>query len=150
MRIVFMGTGEIALPTLRWLLDHACEEGGELVAVYTQPDKPVGRKQILTPPEIKVLALERDIPVLQPERLRGDEAALAEFAAFRPDLAVVMAYGQILPRALIRTPALACVNIHASLLPRHRGAAPIPAALRHGDRYSGITLLPVFSKLDAA
>jgi methionyl-tRNA formyltransferase len=149
MRIVFMGTGEIALPTLRWLLDHSGEEGGELVAVYTQPDKPVGRKQILTPPEIKVLALERDIPVLQPERLRGDEAALAEFAAFRPDLAVVMAYGQILPRALILTPALGCVNLHASLLPRHRGAAPIQAAIRDGDSESGITLMHVISKLDA-
>lgn len=149
MRIVFMGTGEIALPTLRWLLDHAGEEGGELVAVYTQPDKPVGRKQILTPPEIKVLALEHGIPVLQPERLKGDEGALAEFAAFRPDLAVVMAYGQILPRSLIRTPTLACVNLHASLLPRHRGAAPIQAAIRDGDSESGITLMHVVPKLDA-
>lgn len=149
MRIVFMGTGEIALPTLRWLLDHAGEEGGELVAVYTQPDKPVGRKQILTPPGIKVLALEHGIPVLQPGRLKGDETALAEFAAFRPDLAVVMAYGQILPRALIRTPTLACVNLHASLLPRHRGAAPIQAAIRDGDSESGITLMHVVPKLDA-
>jgi methionyl-tRNA formyltransferase len=149
MRIVFMGTGEIALPTLRWLLDHSGEEGGELVAVYTQPDKPIGRKQILTPPEIKVLALERGIPVLQPERLKGDEAALAEFAAFRPDLAVVMAYGQILPRALIRTPSLACMNLHASILPRHRGAAPIQAAIRDGDTESGITLMHVVPKLDA-
>lgn len=149
MRIVFMGTGEIALPTLRWLLDHAGEEGGEVVAVYTQPDKPVGRKQVLTPPAIKVLAEEKGVPVFQPEKLRGDEDALAAFAALRPDLAVVMAYGQILPRSLIRTPAIACVNLHASLLPRHRGAAPIQAAIRDGDAETGITLMHVVPKLDA-
>lgn len=144
-----MGTGEIALPTLRWLLDHAGGEGGEIVAVYTQPDKPVGRKQTLTPPAIKVLAEERGVPVFQPEKLKGDGEALATFAALRPDLAVVMAYGQILPRALIRTPAIACVNLHASLLPRHRGAAPIQAAIRDGDTESGITLMHVVPKLDA-
>ncbi len=124
MRLVFMGTGEIALPTLRWLIDHAADGGDELVAVYTQPDKPVGRKQVLTPPAVKVLAEAAGIPVFQPERLRGDEAALSGFAELRPDLSVVMAYGQILPKALLRTPSVACVNLHASLLPRHRGAAP--------------------------
>jgi len=149
MRIVFMGTGEIALPTLRWLLDHDGEEGADLVAVYTQPDKPVGRKQILTPPGIKVLALERGCPVLQPERLKGNEALLGEFADLRPDLAVVMAYGQILPRTFIRTPTLGCVNLHASLLPRHRGASPIQAAIRDGDVETGITLMHVVPPLDA-
>jgi len=149
MRIVFMGTGEIALPTLRWLLDHEGRGGDELVAVYTQPDKPIGRKQVLTPPEIKVIAGTRGIPVCQPERLRGDAAALGEFAAFSPDLAVVMAYGQILPRAVIAAPTLACVNLHASLLPRHRGAAPIQAAIREGDAETGITLMYVVPKLDA-
>lgn len=149
MRIVFMGTGEIALPTLRWLLDHAGEEGGEVVAVYTQPDKPVGRKQVLTPPAIKVLAQGKGVPVFQPERLKGDTDAIAAFTSLRPDLAVVMAYGQILPRALIRTPSLACVNLHASLLPRHRGAAPIQAAIRDGDAETGITLMHVVPKLDA-
>ncbi len=143
-----MGTGEIALPTLRWLLDH-CRGGDELVAVYTQPDKPIGRKQTLTPPEVKVLAEARGVPVRQPERLRGDEAALREFAAFEPDLAVVMAYGQILPKALLAIPALACVNLHASLLPRHRGAAPIQAAIREGDAETGITLMHVTPRLDA-
>lgn len=149
MRLVFMGTGEIALPTLRWLLAHASSGADELVAVYTQPDKPVGRKQIFTPPAVKVLAEESRIPVLQPERLKGDEAALAEFVAFRPDLVIVMAYGQILPRALLSAPRVACVNLHASLLPRHRGAAPIQAAIRDGDAESGITLMHVSPKLDA-
>ena len=152
MRIIFMGTGEIALPTLQWLISHQRDDdagGHEVVAVYTQPDKPVGRKQLLTAPEIKVIALERGIPVRQPETLRGNEEAISEFAAFRPDLAVVMAYGQILPRAVIGAPALACVNLHASLLPRHRGASPIQAAIRDGDSETGITLMYVVPKLDA-
>lgn len=149
MRIVFMGTGEIALPTLQWLLEHGRKGGDELVAVYTQPDKPVGRKQVLTPPEVKVLAQGYGTTVYQPERLRGNEAALAEFASLRPDLAVVMAYGQILPKALLRLPAIACINLHASLLPRHRGAAPIQAAIRDGDAETGITLMHVVPRLDA-
>lgn len=149
MRIVFMGTGEIALPTLRWLLENQGGERGELVAVYTQPDRPVGRKQEWVAPEVKQVAAAAGIPVRQPERIRGDEAALAEFAAFQPDLAVVMAYGQILPKALLAIPRLACVNLHASLLPRHRGAAPIQAAIREGDPETGITLMHVVPKLDA-
>ncbi|HRQ89034.1 MAG TPA: methionyl-tRNA formyltransferase [Bacteroidia bacterium] len=149
MRVVFMGTGEIAIPTLRHLLDLHDRREIELAAVYTQPDKPVGRKQILTPPEVKRIAEERGIAVRQPERLRGDEAAIAEFAAFAPDLAVVMAYGQILPKALIRIPAMACVNLHASILPRHRGASPIQSAIRAGDSESGITLMHVSPRLDA-
>jgi len=151
MRIVFMGTGDIALPTLQWLIGHQApgDGGHELVAVYTQPDKPVGRKQVLTAPEIKVLAESHGIPVCQPEILRGNAEAIAEFAAFSPDLAVVMAYGQILPKAVIAAPALACVNLHASLLPRHRGASPIQAAIREGDAESGITLMHIVPKLDA-
>lgn len=149
MRLVFMGTGEIALPTLRWLIESRESQGCEIAAVYTQPDKPVGRKQILTPPEVKVIAEAAGIPVRQPETLRGNEAAVAEFARFRPDLAIVMAYGQILPRDLIATPRIACVNLHASLLPRHRGASPIQAAIRDGDSETGITLMHVVPKLDA-
>ena len=152
MRIIFMGTGEIALPTLQWLISHQRESdagGYEIVAVYTQPDKPIGRKQLLTAPDIKVLAAEHDIPVRQPETLRGNEQAIREFVAFRPDLAVVMAYGQILPRAVIGAPTLSCVNLHASLLPRHRGASPIQAAIREGDSGTGITLMQVVAKLDA-
>lgn len=144
-----MGTGEIALPTLQWLLEQDGRGRDEVVAVYTQPDKPVGRKQVLAPPEVKVLALDHGKPVFQPERLRGNAEALAGFAALRPDLAVVMAYGQILPKALLRIPTLACINLHASLLPRHRGAAPIQAAIRDGDAETGITLMHVVPGLDA-
>lgn len=151
MRIIFMGTGEIALPALRWLIERQASgaDGHELVAVYTQPDKPTGRRQILTAPEIKILAEAHGIPVRQPEILRGNEAGLAEFAAFRPDLVVVMAYGQILPKVVIYTPTLACINLHASLLPRHRGASPIQAVIRDGDTESGITLMHIVAKLDA-
>jgi methionyl-tRNA formyltransferase len=149
MRIIFMGTGEISLPTLRTLIENHENGNDELVAVYTQPDKPIGRKQILTPPAVKVLATEHGIPVKQPELLRGNTEALEEFADFRPDLAVVMAYGQILPRVLIGIPTLACLNLHASLLPRHRGASPIQAAIREGDEISGITLMHIVPKLDA-
>ncbi len=141
-----MGTGEIAVPTLRWLLGPS---GGGVAAVYTQPDKPVGRRQVLTAPAVKTLALSHGVPVFQPERLRGNEAALAEFAVLSPDLVVVMAYGQLLPRALLAAPTLGCVNLHASLLPRHRGASPIQAAIREGDAESGISLMHVVPRLDA-
>ncbi len=141
-----MGTGEIALPSLRWLIETS---GHDIVGVYTQPDKPVGRKQVLTPPEVKTVALAAGIPVFQPESLRRNPEALAELAALEPDLLVVMAYGQILPRAVIDLPRLACVNLHASLLPRHRGASPIQAAIREGDAESGITLMHIVPALDA-
>ena len=147
MRIVFLGTGEIGLPSLHWLLGQS--DRNPVVGVYTQPDKPVGRKQVLTPPEVKTVAQAAGIPVFQPESLRKNPDALAEFAALEPDLAVVMAYGQILPRALLETPRIACVNLHASLLPRHRGASPIQAAIREGDTETGITLMHVVPALDA-
>jgi methionyl-tRNA formyltransferase len=124
-------------------------EGESLVAVYTQPDKKVGRKQILTPPKIKVLAEEAGVPVFQPETFRKNEKALADLKDLQPDLVVVMAYGQILPQAVLETPRIACVNLHASLLPRHRGASPIQAAIREGDGETGITLMHVVAKLDA-
>lgn len=149
MRVVFMGTGEIAIPTLRYLIDGSGREGFELVAVYTQPDKPVGRKLALTPPEIKTIAEAAGIPVIQPESFRGNEEAIAELNNLSPDLIVVMAYGQILPRVVLDLPEIACVNLHASLLPRHRGAAPIQAAIRDGDVESGITLMVVSPRLDA-
>ena len=149
MRLVFMGTGEIALPSLRWLIEAQKSHDFEVVGVYTQPDKPVGRRHILTPPEVKEIALGSDIPVFQPESFRKDPGALDNFATLKPDLAVVMAYGQILPKALLETPRRACVNLHASLLPRHRGASPIQAAIRDGDEETGITLMHVAPKLDA-
>lgn len=146
MRIVYMGAGDIGLPTLRWLLD---ESEHEIVGVFTQTDKPVGRKQILTPPETKVLAEAAGVPVFQPERLRKNDQALADLHALKADVAVVMAYGQILPQAVIDAPAVACINLHASILPRHRGASPIQAAIRDGDDRSGITVMHIALKLDA-
>lgn len=149
MRLVFMGTGEIALPTLRWLIDSQESKGYRIVGVYTQPDKRIGRKQVLTAPEVKVFAEAAGIPVFQPETLRKNDTAVQKFVDLRADLAVVMAYGQILPKALIDAPSFACVNLHASLLPRHRGASPIQAAIREGDSETGITLMHVVPKLDA-
>jgi len=144
MRIIFMGTGDIAAPSLRLLLDAPeCE----VLAAVTQPDKPAGRKLELRPSEIKRLALERGIPVLQPVKLRTPES-VAEVAALAPDVIVVMAYGQILPRSVLQIPRLACLNLHASLLPRHRGAAPIQAAIEAGDAVSGITVIYMAEGLD--
>jgi len=147
MRIVFMGTGEIAIPTFRWLLES--REEHQVVGAFTQPDKKVGRKQLVTPPEIKLIAEAHGIEVFQPASLRKEPEALDQLARLRPDLIVVMAYGQILPAALLEIPRLACVNLHASLLPRHRGASPIQAAIREGDRETGLTLMHIEPRLDA-
>jgi len=142
MRILFIGTGDIGLPSLEWLLTQSKHE---IVGVVTQPDKPVGRKQVLTPPQIKVRALAAGIPVIQPLKIRH---AVEELAAFKADIAIVVAYGQILSRAVLDVPPLGCLNIHASLLPRHRGAAPIQAAIRDGDAETGITIMFMDEGLD--
>jgi methionyl-tRNA formyltransferase len=144
MRVVYIGTGEIGLPVLRWLVDSP----HELVAVVTQPDKPVGRAQAIQPTPIKAAVTDLGLPVLQPERLRRDEAALEQLRALAPEVVVVMAYGQILPRAVLEIPRIACLNLHASLLPRHRGAAPIQAAIVKGDRETGITVMYMDEGLD--
>ena len=144
MRVVFMGTGGIGLPALRWLL---AEESVEVAAVVTQPDKPVGRKQELQASPIKQLAEQRGLPVLQPIRMRAPEA-VAEIVALRPEVIVVMAYGQILPKAVLDAPRLACLNLHASILPRHRGAAPIHAAIEAGDAKTGVTVMYMAEGLD--
>ena len=142
MRILFIGTGDIGLPTLGWLLrEH------HVVGVVAQPDKPVGRKQELAPPPTKRLALEHGVPVLQPRRIR-DAAAVEEIAALAPEVIVVMAYGQILPKALLDLPRLACLNLHASLLPAHRGAAPIQASILAGDAQTGIAVMWMDEGLD--
>ena len=142
MRIVFMGTGEIGLPTLDWLI---ATPKHEVVAVVTQPDKPVGRKQILTPPETKVHAIQAGIPVLQPDRLRHHADELRAFGA---DVFVVVAYGQILSQEVLDIPPQGCLNIHTSLLPKYRGAAPIQAAIREGDAESGVTIMFMDAGLD--
>lgn len=143
MRIVMMATGDIAIPCLKALLAT-----GELVALITQPDRPVGRHQELTPPRVKVLAEEAGVPVFQPERMR-DDSAVERLRSFGPDIVVVMAYGQILSQQVLDVPRVACINVHASLLPRHRGAACIQAAIEAGDDESGISVIHVVRKLDA-
>jgi methionyl-tRNA formyltransferase len=142
MRVLFIGTGDIGLPSLEWLLATAKHE---VVGVITQPDKPVGRKQVLTPPQIKVRALAAGLTVLQPPKIRQ---AVEELRAFDADVAVVVAYGQILPQSVLDIPRLACLNIHASLLPRHRGASPIQAAIREGEAETGVTIMFMDAGLD--
>lgn len=144
MRIVYFGSGDIGLPVLESLFES---KEHEVVAVVSQPDKPVGRHQQLTPSPIKLLALQHGATVLQPTRMR-DQAAIEEVQQFSPDVIVVMAYGQILPRAILDAPKIACLNLHASLLPRHRGAAPIQAAIEEGDSHSGITVMYMAEGLD--
>ena len=143
MRIVMMATGDIASPSFQALADT-----GNLVALITQPDRPVGRHMELTPPRVKVLANELGIPVFQPEKMR-DAEAVEQLRAYEPDIVVVMAYGQILSQEVIDVPRIACINAHASLLPRHRGAACIQAAIEAGDDETGITIMHVVKKLDA-
>ncbi|MCE4067870.1 MULTISPECIES: methionyl-tRNA formyltransferase [Pseudomonas] len=143
LRIVFAGTPEFAAEHLKALL------GGphKLVAVYTQPDRPAGRGQKLMPSPVKQLAVANSLPVLQPPTLR-DPAAQAELAALKPDLMVVVAYGLILPQAVLDIPRLGCINSHASLLPRWRGAAPIQRAVEAGDAESGVTVMQMEAGLD--
>jgi methionyl-tRNA formyltransferase len=142
MRILFIGTGDIGLPSLEWLLSTPKHE---VVGVITQPDKPAGRKLVLTPPEVKVRALAAGLTVLQPPKIRH---IVDELKAFEADVAVVVAYGQILPKSVLEVPRLACLNIHASLLPKHRGASPIQAAIREGDSETGVTIMFMDEGLD--
>jgi methionyl-tRNA formyltransferase len=143
MRIVFIGTGEIGVPALRALQDSE----HELAGVVTQPDKPVGREQKITPPPIKSALAGAKMPILQPEKIK-DPRVIEQVRALKPDVIVVMAYGQILPRAVLEIPNIACLNLHASLLPRWRGAAPIQAAIAAGDRETGITVMYMDEGLD--
>jgi methionyl-tRNA formyltransferase len=142
IRIVFMGSPEFALPTLRAL--HAQYL---VVGVVTQPDKPAGRGQTLTPPPVKALAQELGIPLIQPRRLREPEA-MAQLREWNPHLVVVAAFGQILKPEALNLPPQGCVNVHASLLPRWRGAAPIQAAILAGDGMTGITIMKMDPGLD--
>lgn len=144
MRIVFAGTPEFAVPPLRALLGTS----HEICGVYTQPDRPAGRGRKLTPSPVKLIAQEAGLPVFQPETLK-DEAAQAELRELKPDLMVVVAYGLLLPRAVIDTPPLGCINIHASLLPRWRGAAPIQRSILAGDAETGVTIMYIEPRLDA-
>lgn len=143
MRIVFMGTGDIAIPAFHSLVRHT-----DVVGLVTQPDRPVGRHLVLTAPAIKNVALEYGISVLQPASLKAAES-MTYLKRLRPDLIVVMAYGQILSQEVIDTAPMGCINAHASLLPRHRGAACIQAAIKAGDAQTGVTIMHVIKQLDA-
>ena len=134
MNIIFMGTPEFAVPTLKALI----ESNHNIVGVFTQPDKAVGRKQIMTPPPVKVCAEENGIPVFQPNSLKTPEAEEL-IKSLSPELMVVVAYGKILPLNILNVPKYGCINGHASILPRHRGASPIQWALVCGDKTTGVT-----------
>lgn len=144
LRIVFMGTPAFAVPTLQKLLD------GEdfVVGVYTQPDQPSGRRMILQAPPVKQLADAHRIPVFQPAKLRTPEA-LEPLRTWQPDLIVVVAYGKILPNSVLTLPPLGCINVHASLLPKYRGAAPIQWAIANGEKETGVTIMHITERMDA-
>jgi methionyl-tRNA formyltransferase len=144
LRIVYFGTPQFAVPGLEALLDSP----HEVVALVSQPDRPRGRGQKLHTTATKIVAEARGVPVLQPTRLK-DPAFLSTLAAFAPDLGVVAAYGRILPDALLSVPRLGMINIHASLLPMNRGAAPVHRAVINGDRTTGVSIMRVVSELDA-
>jgi methionyl-tRNA formyltransferase len=144
MRVLFIGTGEIGVPVLRWLMES---NQHELVGVVTQPDKPVGRDQRIKAPPIKAAIAGSAVRVLQPRRIKTDDA-VAEIRALAPEVIVVMAYGQILSRAVLEIPPIACLNLHALLLPRHRGAAPVQAAIIAGDLETGISVMYMDEGLD--
>ena len=143
LRVIFMGTPEFACPTLQKLIDR----GEQLVAVVTQPDRPKGRGQRLMPPPVKELASRHAIPVYQPVKVR-DPDVIATLRGLAPDVIVVVAFGQILPKALLDIPPLGCINVHASLLPRYRGAAPLNWCLIDGETETGVTTMLMDVGLD--
>lgn len=144
MKIIFAGTPEFAVPSLQTLI----ASGHDVCAVYTQPDRPAGRGRQLHPTPVKAVALAAGIPVFQPLTLKTDED-LQQLVALKADLMVVVAYGMILTQAVLDVPPLGCINVHGSLLPRWRGAAPIQRALMAGDEKTGVTIMKVVRKLDA-
>ncbi len=144
MKIIFAGTPDFALPTLQMLIDSK----HDICAVYTQPDRPAGRGRKLTPSPIKKLALESSLSVFQPENFKQSDD-LEQLQIFDADVMIVVAYGLILPQTVLDSPKNGCLNIHGSLLPRWRGAAPIHRALMAGDKETGVTIMQVIKKLDA-
>ncbi len=136
MKIIYMGTPDFAVPALKSLANSE----HTVCAVFTQPDKPRGRKMIMTPPDVKVCAQELDIPVYQPNSMKGEEA-LEIINRYNPDVIVVAAYGQIIPKSILDAPKYGCVNIHGSLLPKYRGASPIQQSVLNGDKVTGITTM---------
>ncbi len=143
MKIIFMGTPDFSVPCLNSLIDA----GHEILAVFTQPDKPRGRKQELTPPEVKVCALQHGLTVYQPKTLRDGEA-MKIIADLAPDCIVVVAYGKILPKEILDYPKYGCINIHASLLPKYRGSAPIQWSVINGEKETGVTIMQMDEGID--
>jgi methionyl-tRNA formyltransferase len=143
LRVIFAGTPAFAAAHLKQLI----KSSHEVVAVYTQPDRPAGRGKRLTPSPVKQIALDHELPVLQPPTLRNEDSA-SSLAAFGADVMVVVAYGLLLPKAILETPRLGCINVHASLLPRWRGAAPIHRAIEAGDVTTGVTIMAMDEGLD--
>lgn len=141
-RIVFMGTASFSLAVLKMLI----EEDYNIVGVVTQPDRYVGRKKVLTMPDVKVEALKYDIPVIQPARIKEDYQAIVDL---KPDLIITAAYGQIVPQAVLDIPRLGCINVHASLLPLYRGGAPVHQAIIDGQEKTGVTIMYMVKKMDA-
>lgn len=144
MRIIFMGTPDFAVPSLERLV----ADGHEIVAVYTQPDKPKNRGMKLQPTPVKVAAQAHGIPVYQPVSLKSDDSVSQEIAAFAPELIVVAAYGKILPKHILDCPKYGCINVHSSLLPKYRGAAPINWAILDGEDRTGVTIMYMAEGLD--
>jgi methionyl-tRNA formyltransferase len=142
LRVVFMGSPEFALPTLA-----ALEKNYSLVGVVTQPDRPAGRGRVLTPPPVKQLAMQLDLEVIQPQKLR-EPSAMEKLISWSPDVIVVAAFGQILRQAVLDLPHFGCINVHASYLPRWRGAAPIQAAILNGDEETGVTIMRMDAGID--
>ena len=143
MRVVFMGTPEFAVPTLEALIAHH-----EVIAVVTQPDKPKGRGKAMACPPVKETAMAHDIPVYQPVRVR-EESFVGTLRELQPDVIVVVAFGQILPESILNIPPYGCINVHASLLPRYRGAAPMQWAIINGEKETGVTIMHMAPALDA-
>ena len=144
MNVIFMGTPDFAVPTLQMLID----EGHTISAVVTQPDRPKGRGNKVIMPPVKELALAHNLSVLQPERVKGNEEFLVHIKALNPDVIVVVAYGQILPEAVLEIPKLGCINIHGSLLPKYRGAAPIQWSVLNGEAVTGVTIMYMDKGMD--
>ncbi len=145
MRVVFWGTPDFAAESLKALINSK----HEVIAVVTQPDKPKGRGKKLTPPPVKVLAIEHNIPVLQPEKVKNNKEFFEELKKLNPDIFVVVAYGKILPKEIIELPKYKTINVHASLLPEFRGAAPIHRAIMEGKKRTGVCIMEITEELDA-
>lgn len=144
MRVSFMGTPAFALPSLTALM----AAGHDICLVVTQPDRPAGRGRVPTPPPVKLAAQELGLPILQPEKV-GEPAVMSALQAAQPEAIIVVAYGQLLPKSILTLPPHGCLNLHASLLPKYRGAAPIPQAIIQGETVTGVTIMQIEARMDA-